>query len=131
MMIVIYTGAKLLLSRVLFIFRERHGFSTSFSQLYTLFRRLRSRPDCARFAFAAWLYDSIFGSKIDFSWETSPTRKRKLIEVANAMHPSNECAKVPTKENVMKGIVVAKKNRIIAFVTLSWIKHALIANMII
>ena len=120
MMIVIYTGAKLLLSRVLFIFRERHGFSTSFSQLYTLFRRLRSRPDCARFAFAAWLYDSIFGSKIDFSWETSPTRKRKLIEVANAMHPSNECAKEP-KEYVMRGNVVAKKNRIIAFVTLSWI----------
>ena len=46
------------------------------------------------------------------------------------MHPSNECAKEP-KEYVMKGNVVAKKNRIIAFVTLSWIKHALIANMII
>ena len=129
-MIVIYWSKIVVVTCLVHIYRERHGFSTSFSQLYTLFRRLRSRPDCARFAFAAWLYDSIFGSKIDFSWETSPTRKRKLIEVANPMHPSNECAKEP-KEYVMRGKVVAKKNRIIAFVTLSWIKHALIANMII
>ena len=46
-----------------------------------VFKRLRNRPDCAHSAFAAWLSGSIFGSKIDFSWETSPARKVDTLKV--------------------------------------------------